>query len=145
MPETDLIGTWQLVSVTAQQPDGKTTEPYGHHPRGLVVYGSDGRVVAVIAHENLDRFQSDSIAAASSAEASYAFRRTLGYSGRYEVDTDAGTVVHHVDACTFPNWQGEDEVRHFETDGDRLTMKTPPIQSGSAGEEAVFTLVFERG
>jgi len=130
--------------VTAQWADGKTTEPYGHRPQGIVVYGSDGRVVTVIVHEDLDRFQSDSIAAASSAEASYAFRRTLGYFGRYEVDREAGTVIHHVDACTFPNWKGEDEVRNFETDGNRLKMTTPPLQSGSAGDDAVFTLFFER-
>lgn len=144
MIDSELVGTWQLVSVTARQADGRTTEPYGHRPQGVVVYGSDGRVVTVIIHEDLDRFQSDSIAAATSAEASYAFRRTLGYFGRYEVDRDAGTVVHHIDACTFPNWNGEDEVRHFETDDDRLKMTTPPLPAGSTGDGAVFTLLFER-
>lgn len=143
MSSNDLVGTWQLVSVTAQRADGTIGEPYGSIPHGVLVYGSDGRVVTVITHQDLDRFESDSIAAASSAEASRAFRRTLAYYGRYELDGNSGTVVHHVDACTFPNRIGEDEVRQVEIDGDRLKLTTPPMPSGG-GDEAEFTLVWER-
>ncbi len=140
----DLVGTWNLVSVTAQRSDGTTTEPYGHRPQGTVVYGPEGRVVTLIIHGDLDVFESDSIARASSAEAAHALRRVLGYFGRYEADTDAGTVVHHIEACTFPNWKGEDEVRHFEIDGHQLKLTTPPIQSGRDEENTVFKLLFER-
>lgn len=144
MSESELVGTWQLVSVMAQRTDGTTTEPYGHRPRGAVVYGPDGRVITLIVHQDLEAFESESIAAASAAEASHAFRRTLGYFGRYEADDEAGTVTHHIEACTFPNWMGEDEVRHFMTDGSRLTLTTPPLPSGRGGDGVVFTLLFER-
>jgi hypothetical protein len=143
MSATELVGTWKLVSVTAQRADGETSEPYGHEPHGILVYGDDGRVVTVIVHSNLERFKSDSIAAASSAESSRAFRRTLAYFGRYEVDSEAGTVIHHIDTCTFPNWTGEDEVRQLEVENGRLVMSTPPLPS-LGGHEAVFTLVWER-
>ncbi len=143
MSESELVGTWELVSVTAQRGDGKITEPYGHRPRGSLVYGSDGRVVTVIVHQDLEHFEADSIAAASTAEAAHAFRRILAYFGRYEVDRDAGTVVHHIEACTFPNWMGEDEVRHVEIEGDKLMLTTPPLQSGG-NEDAVFALGWER-
>ena len=143
MSTTDLTGTWQLMSATAQRSDGRATQPYGRHPRGILIYGSDGRMVTVIVHGDLGPFESESIVSASANEAAHAFRRTLAYYGRYEVNDEAGTVVHHLEACTFPNWTGADEIRHFQLDGDRLVLTTPPLGAGG-GDEAVFTLVLER-
>jgi hypothetical protein len=139
----DLVGTWELRGVTARRTDGHVTAPYGEHPRGVLIYDATGRVTTVIVHEHLEPFVTDSIVAADRTEASNAFRRTLAYFGTYEIDASAGRVVHHVEACTFPNWIGTDEVRRFELDRDRLVLSTPPQLAGG-GEDAVFTLTWER-
>jgi hypothetical protein len=143
MAAADLIGTWNLQAVTARRTDGHVTAPYGEHPRGVLIYDAAGRVTAVIVHGDLEPFETDSIVAASRAEASNAFRRTLAYFGSYRVDDDEHRVVHHIEACTFPNRLGKDEVRRFEIDGSRLILSTPPQRAGG-GEDAVFTLVWER-
>ena len=143
MGVTDLAGTWDLRSVTARRTDGHVTAPYGNEPRGVLIYGADARVTTVIVHQDLEPFETDSIVAASRSEASNAFRRTLGYFGRFEVDDAAQIVVHHIEACTFPNWIGHDETRRFELEGSRLVLSTPPQLAGG-GEDAVFTLVWER-
>jgi hypothetical protein len=60
----------------------------------------------------------------------------------YTVDAGRGAVVHHLEMSLNPNWIGVDQVRYFDLQGDRLTLKTPPMVVG--GVERVSTLVWER-
>ena len=50
--KTDLVGTWQLVSVLYVMNNGQTNkEPYGPHPTGLITYTADDRMMAMIAFD----------------------------------------------------------------------------------------------
>lgn len=66
----------------------------------------------------------------------------LSYAGRYDVDEAAGTVTHHIEMCHYPNWVGEDQVRHFQLDGSMIELTAPPIAYG--GDHPVAALVWER-
>jgi hypothetical protein len=66
----------------------------------------------------------------------------LAYWGTWDVDPARGTVTHHVRGSLFPNWVGQDQVRAFTLDGDRLTLRTPPLRQG--GREVVGVLAWER-
>jgi hypothetical protein len=53
-------------------------------------------------------------------------RVVLGYDsyfGRYAVNEKAGTVTHHVEGSLFPEDLGDDWVRPFTLEGDRLTLR----------------------
>jgi hypothetical protein len=52
------------------------------------------------------------------------------------------TVVHHVEASSFPNFVGSDLVRTFTLLGDELKVTTPPTLV--AGKRETGTLVFRR-
>lgn len=66
----------------------------------------------------------------------------IAYFGRYEVNEAAETVTHHVTGCTFPNWIGSEQTRHFAFTDQRLTLSTPPILAGGATLRGI--LVWER-
>jgi hypothetical protein len=37
-----LLGTWELVTFTSRQADGRVEEPWGPHPAGRIVYDPTG-------------------------------------------------------------------------------------------------------
>jgi hypothetical protein len=46
-----LLGTWEIVTFTSRQADGRAGEPWGPHPAGRIVYDTDGHVTALLMHE----------------------------------------------------------------------------------------------
>jgi hypothetical protein len=61
-----------------------------------------------------------------------AYSTYLAYWGTYELrDDDA--IVHRIDESLFPNWSGEEQIRSYTCEDDRLVLRTPPMQvSGGA-------------
>lgn len=143
MDAQSVVGTWRLVEAVARRDDGRELTPYGKEPVGTLVYQPDGRMVTVIVSGDLAPFESDNIAAATPAEASNAFRRSLAYFGTYEVDADGETVSHRIEGCAFPNWAGASHLRRARLEGDRLVLATPALPAAGGGA-AEFTLTWER-
>ena len=54
----DLVGSWTLVSSTVQQ-GSNTLQPFGADPKGTLIFGADGRYVAMIARAGLPKFAGD--------------------------------------------------------------------------------------
>ena len=54
----DLVGSWTLVSSTVQQ-GANTLQPFGADPKGALIFGADGRYVAMIARAGLPKFAGD--------------------------------------------------------------------------------------
>jgi hypothetical protein len=98
--------------------------------------------VALRLRADRPRFASDDKYNGTPAETRAAFEGSLAYFGRYDVDEDAGIVRHHILGCTFPNWMGTSQTRHFVFSGNRLTLRTTPMPM----EGAMITgeLVWER-
>ena len=154
-----LIGTWRLISAESRSPDGEVTWPYGTEPLGYITYTAERRMAVVIMRGSPPRVETADIFAGA-AEALSRGHTFIAYTGTVDledvrpvetaapVDATAGgpplsgTVVHHLDTCSYPNWIGTDQRRAFILDGDSLTLTTPPIARGAAPATAV--VVWER-
>src|SRR5688572_15034986 len=53
-----------------------------------------------------------------------------------------GTVIHTLDTCSYPNWVGTQQRRHFLLEENTLTLTTPPIER--AGSRATATVIWKR-
>jgi hypothetical protein len=71
-----------------------------------------------------------------------AYESYLAYCGKYSVDVAAGTVTHHISACTIPNWTGIDMIRYFTLEDNRLTLNSPPLLLGGGVRRGL--LIWER-
>jgi hypothetical protein len=131
----DVVGTWHLVSVSAE---GRPA--FGARPTGRLVYTAEGTVAAFISHGGRAQLSRDDRMGAPEQERAAAFASFLAYAGRYTVGD--GCLVHHVEIASVENWVGRDLVRFAELDGPRLTLRTPPLVVG--GRERVTELVWER-
>src|SRR5688500_14007026 len=49
-----------------------------------------------------------------------------------------GAVIHTLDTCSYPNWVGTQQRRHFLLEENTLTLTTPPIER--AGSRATATV-----
>ena len=134
-----LLGTWILTSSEFRRSDGQIVYPMGKDAKGLLVYDPHGYVVAHLMSAHRPPFASNDREKGTTEELKAAFEGYLGYFGTYDIDEQQSRVVHHVVGCSFPNWEGGDQVRFFEFDGEHLTIKTMPLTVGGVSIVAVLT------
>jgi hypothetical protein len=77
-------------------------------------------------------------------EMAAAIRALISYGGSCEVRGDQ--VIHHVEVSLYPNWIGDEQVRSFTFEGERLVLSTDPILYGIlyGGIEYRGYLIWER-
>lgn len=120
-----LVGTWKVVAVEDRKdpgdPHSAWTHPYGPNPTGYIVYDATGHVsVHVMRTPPAPRFRSDE---QPTRDELMAVREGYaGYFGTYTVDEGGGTVTHHVEGGSLPEYTGTDQVRPIRIDGNRLEI-----------------------
>lgn len=138
-----LVGTWQLLESYSEGPSGRGPFPLGDKVIGRLNYDSGGNMAAQLMGEDRKPFSSRDPREIGDAEYREAFQTYTAYYGTFEVNADERTVTHHVLGATVPNWPGNIQLRYYELQGDRLTLRTPPMR-GNDGEKAVNTLVWQK-
>jgi hypothetical protein len=142
----DLVGAWKLVSIETVRPNGEVIYPfYGKHPEGLIVYDRSGWMSVQILTDPAPTVPAGSsweeILAAAPAAKAKAFESYYAYCGTWTFDAAGNTVTHHIRQSLHPAERGEDAVRHFELDGDRLTLIA---KSHEMGEDHQRKIVWQR-
>lgn len=136
-----VVGTWKLVSASATTADGKTNDaPYGPEPTVALTYTREGRMSLIVSYSGRRLLSGADRIAAPPAERAAAFATSFAYAGRYSLSGD--TVVHHVEIATVQNWVGTELRRIVRIEGNRLTLRTPPLSV--AGVVQTSELVWQR-
>lgn len=123
-----LVGHWQLVSFTEERDDGSTFDVFGPEPKGFITYTASGHMSVVFASGARQPY-SGAWSGVTDTHKAANYDALVAYSGRY---TDHGDrVVHHVDVCWIPNWEGRDLERFVDylPDG-RVVLRTPQTRFG---------------
>lgn len=104
----------------------------GDAPEGLLVYSSDGTMLALMAGADRPHLASEDLTGGTEAERAEAFASFVAYGGPFAVE--GNIVVHDVEMSLFPNWVGTIQRRRWELDeADRsLTLTSPPVTVGGA-------------
>jgi len=122
----NVVGTWFLVSETAHQGD-KTTQPMGPDPVGSIMLDRGGRFMLLIARPGLPNFAANKRDAGTPEENKAVLAGLLAFIGTYSVSE--GVLILHVEAGTFPYWNGTDQKRYLTLSNDQMlwTNRTPAI------------------
>lgn len=142
MENVRFVGTWKLVSVEALSTNGEVTYSYGTDPIGMLMYDSDGNMSVMLMRRDRPKFASDDSQRGTPEEKKAAFESSMSYCGTYKIDEEKGTVTHHVEGSTFPNWTGTDQVRLFKFSNDQLLLSTLPMSVG--GNKLSVNLLWAR-
>lgn len=131
-----LIGTWSLRSWRAIAADGEISYPFGREAQGRITYEPSGRMSVQLMRRDRPRFASDDPKIGTPQEFEEAFRGFFAYFGAYRVDSRQGVVIHAIEACSFPNWIGREQVRHFTLQGDQLVLQRKPSPPAPGSDPA---------
>lgn len=133
-----LLGTWKLSSYIVTDATGRQSTPYGERPTGYLNYSADGRMQAIGA-ATTRIIPSGPTPPENERVALY--DTMFAYAGRYSVE--AGKVTHHVDISWNESWTGTDQVRHFEVNGNTLTLRTH-FTDPATNTDVLYAVVWEK-
>lgn len=122
-PTAQFIGSWELISYQLSLPSGAVLEPFSDHPVGRILYQKNGEMSAQLMRPASSPFTSPDPLQATPEESDRAWRNYIGYWGKFRVDSEARTVVHYIEGGWFPNWIGQEQIRSFRFDRDRLVLE----------------------
>lgn len=132
-----LVGAWSLVSLDVHRGDEKI-QVFGPTPRGIQIMSNNGRFAVVTLREELPLYASGNRMQGTAAEYEAIGKGANAAYGRYTVDEAAGTVTFHVEASTFPNWDGDEQVRAFTIEGDTWSYVNPVPTIGPGNVHVVW-------
>ena len=137
---TPLLGNWELVSMWSNGENDERIPPAEgwENAKGYVTYTDGGRMFALLS--KCDKAPVD-YPNTVDAKRIDAHKSMVAYTGLYDFYGDY--VLHHVDICWIPDWEGADQRREVKLDGDRLTLTTPYGRRPD-GSMASFSLEWRR-
>ena len=120
--EASVVGTWRLVSYEDKLPGSPSVYPFGHDPKGLLIYDANGRMSIQIMKVPHPKVASGDDSQVTPEEKQALYDSYVAYFGTYSVNPDKGVVVHHVEADLADVYIGRDEERPFVLRGDTLIL-----------------------
>lgn len=127
----DLVGTWSLVAADVIHADGSRARDYGAAPKGLLVIDQEGRYSLQIFKSERVKFASANKQAATPAEYESAVLGSSTHYGTLNADFASSTLTFKIEGASFPNWEGQEQVRKFKLEGDELSYSVPPRPDGN--------------
>ena len=142
MHKNDIVGTWSLVSFTAETSNGKVFSPWGEDPSGQIIYTEDGNMSVILTRKGRKKFASVDPLGGLPDEIKEAFEDMDAYAGTYEINNSKKYIKHHAAISRFPNWEGAELIRYYNLQDDILTLKTPPMLV--SGEDWIISVVWRK-
>ncbi len=135
----DIVGTYKLISSTRKILEtGEVLDTYGENPNGYIMYGEDGRMLALVTRS--DREAPSSLASLDDDTRADLFRSMLSYGGTYNI---AGNKIeHHIDISSNELWNGTVVVRNISRKNGYLVYTTEPAPFSGDGKLSVTTLTW---
>jgi hypothetical protein len=118
-----LFGTWKLISNRIRMEDtGEEFDLFGENPRGVITFAPNRRMTAILT-------TAERPSPVSEKDLRAIVMGMSAYAGRYAIQDDHLVINPDVAWLPYPR-----QIRYFELDGDRLTLRTPvqelPIRPG---------------
>jgi Lipocalin-like domain len=126
-----LEGTWEMDSAYETLADGTRVTNYGEHPAGLLMVDSDGRYTLQIFRRTRPKFASGDKTSGTSEEYREAVLGSSTHFGRARVDAVQRKLMFDVEAASYPNWEGKQQIRDYTYENGLLTYQVPASASGN--------------
>ena len=126
-----LEGSWKMESAYEILANGTRVTNYGEHPNGLMLVDRDGRYSIQIFRPDRPKFQSGDKTHGEPEEYRAAVLGSSTHFGRVKVDPLKQQLIFEVDAASFPNWEGKQQLRNYSYSAGVLTYAVPASASGN--------------
>jgi hypothetical protein len=135
-------GAWKLISSEMRSSSGEVQYPLGEDCAGRLIVDSAGNFTAQLMRPDRPEFASGDVVRGTDEEIRTAYQGFVAFWAKIEVDEEKKEMTYVVEGSLFPNWIGHRNLRYYEFEGNRLTLKTPAFLM--AEQEVTGMLVWER-
>ena len=127
-----LVGTWSFIVTAAHRKDGTKADVFGPTPNGVLMFHPDGHFVMINTRPGRPKYASGNRLQGTPDEFRETVLGSIAYFGTYSVDEARKEFILKMKGSTFPDYEGEEQVRAFTLSGDELRSVNPnPSQGGS--------------
>ena len=121
-----LVGAWTLLLADGVKADGTHVPEFGPNPDGILMFSPSGRYALQIERANLPKIKANDREKPTADESKAIAAGTLAHFGTYTVNDADKSFITHVEASSYPNWNGTKQTRKITalTD-DVLTYSVP--------------------
>ena len=126
-----LEGTWVMTAAYEILADGTRTTNYGEHPNGLLMVDKAGRYSIQIFRPDRPKFASGDKKKGTPEEYAEAVLGSSTHTGRVVVEPVRGKLIFNIEAASYPNWEGTQQVRDYTFKDGTLTYSVPASASGN--------------
>jgi len=129
-PDFPLAGTWTLVAADRILPDGTRVRDYGDAPAGLMMIDKQGRYSVQIYRAGRPSFAGGDKKNGTPVEFEAAVLGSSTHYGAIALDSEAHTLTFNIASAAFSNWEGTQQKRSYELNGDELSYRVPARPDG---------------
>ena len=133
-----IVGTWNFVVAEVAAPDGKKSFPFGETPKGILIFTTDGHFAQIHVAADAPKIASNNRMTGTPEEYAAIMRRSLSAFGTYTVDEAAKTVTYTIVSSSFPNWEGEAQIRNIDKLTEEEFVNTNAGVAGGRGSASNF-------
>lgn len=126
-----LQGCWLLHAYELQQSDGSVVHPMGEQPEGLLFYSPGGHMSVHLLQPGAEPPAPEQLPPGLSADLAVSYACYSSYFGRYTVDSKQAIITHHLRGASVLAWAGSEFPRHYQLEGERLTLSAAVNEQGS--------------
>jgi hypothetical protein len=133
------VGSWKLISIEGPNRNNIVKSV------GMLTYDNAGHMSVHIVRGDRPAFPNGR-AQATDREKAAAFETYTAYYGTYTFEPENGIVIHHLEGSLSPGQIGQDNIRYFELQGNRLTLSVANDGKGGrfARKDTTAHLTWER-
>ena len=99
--QNQLVGTWTLVSMYIEGPDGSRFDPFGTDPTGILIIDRSGRISVQFIDSDLPKFASNDRLEGTSEENKAVQHGILCYFGTYSVSDADHSLNIYIESSSF--------------------------------------------
>jgi hypothetical protein len=127
----ELLGAWSLLSFQLVRPDGSKQSTFGANPKGIAFFDAGGHYIITVMRSDRPKYAINNFTEGTAEENKATAQGIMTYFGTYSVSEADRSIAIHIDASSFPNWNGADQKRIVAIAGDELKL-IAPVAFGTA-------------
>lgn len=140
--KSKFIGSWSLVSINNIYQDGTKVQPYGMHPKGLLIFDEYGNYAIQILKANRPLIASGNKNTSTPEENAAIVQGFNAHYGEYLVDTKNETITFKILHASFPNWEHNIQKRSYSCSNNVLKYIVTNTTQG--GDSVIAEVVWKR-
>jgi hypothetical protein len=130
--QSEIAGTWTLISVENNTSDGTKTFPYGTNPKGILFFDAKGNYSIQIYKNERQKIASGDKNKCTPEENISIVQGSNSHFGTYEIDETNKTLTFKIQTASFPNWENTEQKRSYILNDNQIKyVVTNTTQGGN--------------